>query len=315
MNAKSILVTGGNGFIGSHLVNLLLKKNVRIVVPYLEIDQLSYFHKNNLHRKTAFVKQDLNDFKKTSKLVKKYRIDFIFHFAAYPIVEDAVKNPAKVLGNNIITTLNVLEVARKWKGVKGILVASSDKAYGKIPRAIETDPIGGDHPYEASKASSDLIAQTYARTFGMPIVVTRFGNVFGEGDLNFSRIVPGLMKSILTKRQLKIRSNGRYVRDYVYAEDIARACLIISKNINNLGGQVFNISSKENFSVLELVHLTEKILNIRVNYQIVNSAINEIPVQSVDFSKIRRKLGWKPEYTLNTAIPKTFRWYQDYFSS
>lgn len=314
MSAKNILVTGGNGFIGSHLVSHLVKKDVKVVVPYLKIDKNSYFHKNNLHKKTVFVHLDLNNFEKTFKLLKKHKIDFIFHLAAFPLVEDAIKNPAKVLSNNIVTTLNVLEAARRWQKIKGILVTSSDKAYGKIKRARETDPIGGDHPYETSKAASDLIAQTYAKTFALPVVVTRFGNVYGEGDLNFSRIVPGLMKSIITNKPLKIRSNGRYIRDYVYADDVASACLKIANNINRLRGQVFNISSRENLSVLQLVHLTEKILNVRIKYEIMNSAVNEIPVQSVDFSKIRRKLKWKPNYNLEDVIHKTFRWYQNYFN-
>ena len=314
MSQKNILVTGGNGFIGSHLVNHLVNKNVRVVVPYLKVDKNSYFHKNNLHKKTIFVHLDLNNFEKTFKLIKKYKIDFIFHLAAFPLVEDAIKNPAKVFSNNIVTTLNVLEAARRWHKIKGILVTSSDKAYGKIKRARETDPIGGDHPYETSKAAADLIAQTYAKTFAMSVAVTRFGNVYGEGDLNFSRIVPSLMKSIITKKPLKIRSNGHYIRDYVYADDVVSACLKIATNVNNISGHVFNISSRENLSVLQLVHLTEKILNVHVKYEIMNSAVNEIPVQSVDFSKIRRKLGWTPNCTLEEAIPKTFRWYQNYFN-
>lgn len=313
MKARNVLVTGGNGFIGSHMVKRLAEIGYNVIVPFIEIDKSSFFHRNNLHKKTIFLLCDLRNADKTYNLIKKQKIDFIFHLAAQSIVEEALENPAITFETNIMGTVNVLEAARKLGNVSGILVSSSDKAYGKAVLVKETDPLGGDHPYETSKASADLIARTYVKTFGLPVIVTRFGNVYGEGDLNFSRIVPDTMRSIITKKPLIIRSNGKFVRDYVYVEDVVDACLKLARNMKRLPKEAFNISSYENLSVIELVNSIGKILNVEIAYKIINTALNEIPKQSVVFSKIRKKLGWKPKYRLASIIPKVFIWYKKYF--
>lgn len=313
LTGKKILVTGGNGFIGSHLVKRLVDRGALVIVPFIERDNKSYFNSSRLHRKTVFVHCDLRDFNKTFTLIKKNKIDFIFHLAAQAIVEDALDEPRDTFETNIMGTVNVLEATRNYGKISGIVVTSSDKAYGKIARAIETQPVGGDHPYETSKASADLIAHTYHRTFGLPVIVTRFGNVYGEGDLNFSRIVPGIMKSLIENKQLKIRSDGEYVRDYVYVGDVVNALLALSGAIGKFGGEAFNISSRENLSVLKLIENVEEVLGMKVNYRILNTARNEIPKQSVDFEKIKKSLGWKPEYSLRTTISDIYSWYREYF--
>lgn len=310
---KRILVTGGNGFIGSHLVKRLVDGGFTVIVPYIEIDRQSFFHRNLLHKKTHFIRCDITNYKKTFQLIKDHRPDFIFHLAARPIVADALENPKDIFWTNIMGTVNVLEAARKSNKISGIVVASSDKAYGKIPRAKETKPIGGDHPYETSKASADLIATTYFKTYSLPVVVTRFGNVYGEGDLNFSRIVPGIMKAITNKEVLEIRSNGRYIRDYVYVGDVVEAMMAILGNIDKVAGEAFNISSYENLSVLELVKRVRVILGQKVNYKILATSINEIPKQSVNFSKIKKGLGWKPKKNLADKTLDIFNWYKSYF--
>ncbi|OGZ62673.1 MAG: hypothetical protein A3H51_02665, partial [Candidatus Spechtbacteria bacterium RIFCSPLOWO2_02_FULL_38_8] len=258
---------------------------------------------------------DLTDFNKTFKLIKNNNIDFIFHLAAQSIVENAIKNPRDTFNSNIMGTVNVLEAARRWGKVSGIIVTSSDKAYGKIRRATEKNAIGGDHPYETSKASADLAAHTYFKTFGLPVIVTRFGNVYGEGDLNFNRIIPGIMKAIIKKKILAIRSDGKFVRDYVYVGNVVNACILLSTNIRKLSGEAFNISSLENLSVLELVDRIGKILNVSIKYQVYNRAVNEIPTQSIDFAKIRKTLGWKPKSSLKTTIPVVYDWYKSYFKN
>lgn len=311
---KNVLVTGGNGFIGSHLVKRLVDNKIKVIVPYIEIDKMSYFHSNNLHKKTKFVYCDLRDFDKTFDLVKSNRVDFIFHLAAQSIVEGAIKNPIETFQSNIMGTVNVLEVARISRRVSGIIVTSSDKAYGKILRAKETNPVGGDHPYETSKASADLVAYTYYKTFGLPIVITRFGNVYGEGDLNFSRIIPGIAEALIKNKVLKIRSDGKYVRDYVYVGDVVDALLILSQNIKKICGEAFNISSRENLSVIEVIGVVEGSLGEKVRYKILDNAINEIPKQSIDFSKIKNKLGWKPKNKIAVSSPDIYKWYVDYFS-
>ena len=310
---RRVLVTGGNGFIGSHLVERLLLGSQEVVVPYIERDKRSFFISNKFHKKTVFVPCDLRNRKKVLDLVKGYKIDFIFHLAALPIVDFALKYPLDTYDTNICGTLNVLEAARILGGVRGIIVTSTDKVYGKIKRASEKDPIGGDHPYETSKASEDLIAQTYAKSYGMPIVVSRFGNVYGEGDLNFTRIVPGIMKSLVKKTPLNIRSSGKYLRDYVYVKDVIDATIALSLNTGKFSGEVFNVSSPENLSVIGLIKSVERILDMKVKYKILNIAYNEIPKQSVDFGKIKLKLGWSPKYSLNSVIGDVFLWYKEYF--
>lgn len=310
---KNILVTGGNGFIGGHLVNHLVAKKYKVIVPYIEVQNKSFFSSNDLHKKTIFVKCDLRNFAKTKELISKNKIDFIFHLAAQPIVDKAIENPIETFESNIMGTVHTLEAARAWGKVRGIIVTSSDKAYGKIPKAKETKPLSGDHPYEVSKASADLIASTYSKTYGMPIVVTRFGNVYGEGDLNFNRIVPGIIKSLVHNSDLEVRSDGQYVRDYVYVGDIVEACVLLAQNVKKLSGEAFNISSRENLSVLGLIEQIEKILNMKVKYKILNKARNEIPRQSVDFGKIKSALGWYPKHNLKSTSENIYEWYKNYF--
>lgn len=311
---KNILVTGGTGFIGSHLVEKLIELESNIVVLHQSTNPKSYFWTSQLNKNVILTACDLKNFKKIYEIICKYEIDYIFHLGAQSIVTVAYDNPLETFETNIVGTVNVLEAARVYGRISGILVTSSDKAYGKIPKASEKDPIGGNHPYESSKASADLIAETYYKTYKLPVVITRFGNVYGEGDLNFSRIMPGIMKSIIKKEDLEIRSNGKYVRDYVYVDDIISAVITLVKNIKKTKGEAFNISSKENLSVLGVIHKIEKILNKKVHYKILNIAVNEISKQSIDFNKIKKSLSWKPKNRIKMKISDIYNWYVDYFN-
>jgi len=310
---KNILVTGGCGFIGSHLVEKLLILGANVIVTNQDINPNSYFFKNSLNRKSVLVQVDVKDFKRTLDVISKYEIVYVFHLAAQSIVSTAYINPVETFESNIMGTVSILESCRLYGKVKGIVVSSSDKAYGKIPRARETDPLVGNHPYESSKSAADLIAQTYFVTYKLPVVVTRFGNTYGEGDLNFSRLIPGIMEAVVKNKMLKIRSDGKYVRDYVYVGDITSALITILKSINKTKGEAFNVSSLENLSVVDLVKKVGEILNVRIRYKILNEAVNEIPTQSINFIKIVKHLGWKPQNNLTSTIPVIFKWYQNYF--
>lgn len=311
---KNVLVTGGTGFIGSHLVEKLVSQKCNIIVPYQSLNPKSYFTNLRLDKKVILVHKDLKNFRRTLDVITKYEINIIFHLAAQAIVPTAYHNPLETLETNIMGTANVLEAARLFPNIEAIIIVSSDKAYGKIKKAREVDHLSGNHPYEISKVAADLLATTYFKTYNLPVVVTRFGNVFGEGDLNFNRIIPGIMKSLILNKTLAIRSNGKYTRDFVYVKDITEALSIIAKQIKKINGQAFNISSSENFSVIRLINECEKILGAKVKYQIANSAINEIPNQSIDFTKIKKTLGWRPKNNLKTTIPAIYSWYKSYFN-
>lgn len=310
---RNILVTGGCGFIGSHLVESLVNLGANVTIPYQSLEHKSYFLTQGLDKQCSLAVCDLKDGKRVFDVICKYEIDYIFHLGAQAIVTVAYDNPVETFETNILGTVNVLEAARRYGKVSGVLVTSSDKAYGKIPRVSEKDPIGGDHPYEVSKAAADLVATTYFKTYKLPVVVTRFGNVYGEGDLNFSRIIPGLIKSIIYDKPLALRSNGKYVRDYVYVADVVDAMVTLIKNIKKVKGEAFNISSPENLSVLELIKKVELLLNIKIKYKILSTAINEIPIQSLSRGKIKNELGWKSKNSLKTTIPLIYEWYKSNF--
>jgi CDP-glucose 4,6-dehydratase len=308
---KNILVTGGAGFVGSHLVEELVKLKANVVIVDINLDKHSYLSTENLHKKSTVINLDICDYKKLLSLIKKYKIEFIFHLAAQALVEDAYKDPKYTFENNTVSTVNILEAVRTNPQIKGLVVASSDKSYGKLhkDKYVETDPLSGDHPYDTSKSITDLMSTTYYKTYKIPVVVTRFGNIYGEGDLNFSRIIPGTMKSVIRNSQLKIRSNGKYVRDYLYVKDVVAGYLLLAQNIEKVKGEAFNFGSDDTLKVMEVIKVIEKALNKKVDYKIENTAKNEIPYQSLDYSKIRKTLGWKPKGNINSMSTKIFNWY------
>lgn len=311
IKGQNVLVTGGAGLIGGNLVKKLLNLKVKILVIDIKIDPKSFFKQNNLEKKCEFSFIDIRNKSAVEKFFLKNKIDYIFHLAAEPIVAKAFDNPYSTFETNIMGTVNILEQARKNKKIKGIIAASSDKAYGKSDKDYtEGSALRGDHPYDVSKSSMDLICQAYFKTYNLPVVITRFGNVYGEGDLHFDRIVPGICKSIIKNEILEIRSNGMYVRDYIYVEDVVEGYLILLKNINNIYGEAFNFSSQDNLSVMELIKKAEKSSGIKVNYKILNIAKNEIPYQRLDDSKIK-KLGWVNNYSFNLVLPKIIKWYNN----
>src|SRR3989339_1792625 len=306
-----ILVTGGAGFVGSHLVEELIKLKANVVVVDINLDKNSYLFTENLHKKSTVINLDICDNKKLLGLIKKYKIEFIFHLAAQALVENAYEDPKYTFENNTVSTVNILEAVRTNPQIKGLVVASSDKSYGKLHKEkyVETDPLSGDHPYDTSKSVTDLLSTTYYKTYKIPVVVTRFGNIYGEGDLNFSRIIPGIMKSINENKSLLIRSNGKYIRDYLYVKDVVNGYLLLAKNIEKIRGEVFNFGSDDTLSVLEVIKSVEKVLNKKINYKILNTAKNEIPYQSLDYSKIRKTLGWKPKSSIRLTSKIILKWY------
>jgi len=314
MNLKNrnVLVTGGAGFVGSHLVEELVKQRTNVVVVDINLDKRSYLFTQNLHKKSKVINLNICDYNKLSTLIGKYQIDFIFHLAAQALVDEAYSNPKKTLDNNILSTVNVLEMARTNKNIKGVIVASSDKAYGDLNKKkyVESDPLFGDHPYEVSKSATDLISTSYFKTYGTPVVVTRFGNIYGEGDLNFSRIIPGIMKAIVKNEVLELRSDGKYIRDYLYVKDVVNGYILLAQNIEKVKGEAFNFGSKDTLSVLRVIKLVEKTLNKKINHKILNTAKSEILYQSLDYSKIQNVVKWHPRHSIKKTTNDIFRYYQ-----
>lgn len=309
LKGKTVLVTGAAGFIGSHLSEQLQIIGAKVIALDVEIKRDSYFVTNNVYKNTTFELVDIRDRESVRTVFEKHLPDYVFHLAAEAIVEDSYNNPTLAFETNIMGTINILDVSRLLKSVQRIIVASSDKAYGKTKEAYtELSPLRGDHPYDVSKSSADLISQTYFKTYGLPVVITRFGNVYGEGDVHFDRIVPGICEAIIKNKPLKIRSNGKYVRDYLYVKDVVDGYIFLAQAPDTIHGEAFNFSSKDTLSVLEMLNLVEKALGKKIKYLIKNNAKNEIPYQHLDDHKIRA-LGWKNNYNLESSFQKILDWY------
>jgi len=309
---KNIIITGGAGFIGSNLANELAKQDNKVIV----IDDLSSGKKDNLtlrhgsgQAKIKFYKADVRS-KRIAEIFKKEKPQIVFHLAARPLVQDAYKNPYEVIEVNVMGTVNVLEACRRQKNIESIIVVSSDKAYGKakdLPYK-EEHPLQGDHPYDFSKSATDLLAKTYFTTYGLPIKITRFSNVYGPGDANFSRIIPDIIESVIKNKELQIRSDGKMIREYTYVKDIVLGCIKLANHNANFG-EAFNFGSENVLNVLDMIKKSEDALGKKINYKILNIAKNEIPAQYLDWSKAKNVLGWKPEVTLEYGIKETYNWF------
>ncbi|MBI4009525.1 GDP-mannose 4,6-dehydratase [Candidatus Roizmanbacteria bacterium] len=309
---QNVLVTGGTGFVGSHLVEELVRREANVTTTFITTNPKSYFFSQKLHKKVRMTHVDVNDFNELFDVVTKYEVDYIFHLAAQALVGTAYYNPQRTFATNVMGTVNVMESVRLYPRIKGAIVASSDKAYGKLKKDkyVEEDSLKGDHPYESSKSAADIIANSYFKTYQLPVCTTRFGNIYGEGDLNYSRIVPGIMRSMVTGETLEVRSNGKYVRDYLYVKDVVDGYMLLADNIDKLKGEPFNFGSDETLSVLEVIQHIQRLLKKKLRYKILDAAKNEIPYQSLDYSKIKKKLGWKPKYNFKKTAEKIYKWYK-----
>lgn len=308
---KNVLVTGGTGLVGSHLVEKLINIGANVVVLFRESNPKSYFSSRTLQNYAVLANGDLKNFQRVFDIIVKHEIEYVFHIGAQAIVTTGYYNPYETFETNVMGTVNILESARLYGKIKGIIVASSDKAYGKtVEKYTEDFPLKGEHPYDCSKSCTDLIANTYFKTYGLPISIARFGNIYGEGDLNFNRIIPGLINSLIKNKVFDIRSDGKMIRDYVYVKDVVDGYILLAESIEKVAGEAFNFSSEDNLSVLELVSKIESILGKKVDYKILNIAKNEIPFQMLDYSKAQRILKWSPKYNLEIVIPRVYEWYK-----
>lgn len=312
---KKVLVTGYEGFLGSNLTRALLDRNTLLWGLDIKTSRKETILSRSDLRKIKVIKGSVENFTLLREIINVNKIEIIFHLAAQALVGDALANPVKTFSTNIKGTWNILDASKNSKNVQAIVVASSDKAYGSQKRLPyrESFPLIGDHPYDVSKSCADLLAYTYFNTYGLPVCVTRCGNIFGPGDFNFSRIIPGTIRSIIKDKTLLIRSDGKFTRDYIYIDDIVSAYLLLAKKMLklNLYGQAFNFSDEKPISVIKLVKSIYKLFGKKENYKILNQAKFEIKHQYLASAKARKFLRWKPKFALEEGLRKTISWYQE----
>ena len=311
MVSKSVLVTGGAGFIGAHLVRALVSRGFSVCVLDIQKPGKTYFFLEHLDSLVDYRQMDIRDRAAVEHIFDEMLPDFVIHLAAFPVVEAAFEDPRGTFETNIMGSVNILEACRKIKSVRRVIVASSDKAYGKTTREYtEETSLRGDHPYDVSKSCEDLIAYTYFKTYGLPATITRFGNVYGEGDLHFDRIMPGICQSLSLHKPLIIRSDGTYIRDYINVQDVVTGYLLLLETSDMVNGEAFNFSSQDTYSVLELIKKMEVLLGQKIPYHIENTAKNEIPYQHLNDAKVRR-LGWVPSASVESTAQQIFQWYKN----
>lgn len=314
---RPTFVTGATGLVGGWLVRRLLNLGADVVCLVRDWVPQSELVRSQLIEQVKVVRGDVRDQALHERVLGEYEIDTVIHLAAQTIVGIANRNPISTFETNVGGTWALLEACRRSPTVNQIVWASSDKAYGaheKLPYDEET-PLQGRYPYDVSKSCADLIAQMYATTYGLPVVITRCGNFYGGGDLNWNRIVPGTIRSILRGQRPIIRSDGRYVRDYFYVEDGAAAYTLLAEWLAknpDLRGQAFNFSNEIQVTVLELVERILELMGSELEPDVRNEASNEILCQYLSAAKARRMLGWRPLFTLEEGLQRTIEWYKHF---
>jgi CDP-glucose 4,6-dehydratase len=317
---RPTLVTGATGLLGGWLVKRLLRLGADVVCVVRDTVPQSELIRSGSIERVKVVRGDVGDRVFLERVLGEYEIDTVMHLAAQTIVGIANRNPISTFETNIAGTWQMLEACRHSPSVKQIVMASSDKAYGDCDTLpyIETTPLQGLHPYDVSKSCADLIAQAYGHTYKLPIAITRCGNFYGGGDLNWNRIIPGTIRSILQGEAPVIRSDGSYIRDYIYCEDGAAAYTLLAEKLatnSSLYGQAFNFSNETQVTVLDLVSQIIETIGSDLSPIVQNQASNEIQHQFLDATKAKEVLGWVPDFTLDRGLEQTIIWYENFLDS
>jgi CDP-glucose 4,6-dehydratase len=315
---RQIFVTGAAGFLGSWLTKYLVDAGADVVVLLRDIVPQSELYRSGYIQKVTIARGTLEDYHTLERVLGEYQINTVFHLGAQTQVEIANRNPLSTFEANIRGTWQLLEACRRSPTVKKIITASSDKAYGihdKLPYTEES-ALQGSHPYDVSKSSADLIALTYFNTYQLPVTITRCGNFFGGGDLNFNRIIPGTIRSILQGVPPVLRSDGSMIRDYFYIEDGAHAYITLAEQMDDarLHGHAFNFSNENQISVLDLTNKILHLMGSNLQPKILATATHEIPHQYLSAAKAREMLRWSPKYSLEDGLRKTIDWYKNFLA-
>jgi CDP-glucose 4,6-dehydratase len=319
-SGRKVLVTGASGLVGSHLVAELLSNGALVSAFVRDHDTRSELFRSGNIARVAIVHGALEELGDLERAVAESECAVVFHLAAQTIVGVGVSDPVLTFESNVRGTYNLLEACRRHASIiERIVVASSDKAYGPSNRPYqEDDPLRARSPYDVSKSAADLIAQSYHNTYQVPLAIVRCGNTYGGGDFNWSRIVPGTIRSFYFQQTPQIRSDGTFVRDYIYVADVIAAYLDVAEALDrqDVIGQAFNFASGAQYAVLEIVKAIAELMGGPLpEPRILNVARNEIKEQRLSIDKARRILGWAPQVALRDGLRETITWYRDYFGA
>jgi CDP-glucose 4,6-dehydratase len=314
---RPTFVTGATGLVGSWLVRRLVDSGADLVCLVRDWVPQSELVRSGVLESVKVVRGDVRDQATIERVLGEYEISTVIHLAAQTIVPIANRNPVSTWETNVQGSWVLLEACRRSPTVKQIIMASSDKAYGdsEVLPYDEDMPLRGRYPYDASKSCSDIIAQSYAASFNLPVVVTRCGNFYGGGDLNWNRIVPGTIRSVLRGERPVIRSDGEYVRDYFYVEDGAAAYMLLAERLaadTTLAGKAFNFSNETQITVLDIARKILELMDSDLEPDVRNEATNEIRHQYLSAERARRELNWKPLFSLDEGLQKTIEWYRSF---
>jgi CDP-glucose 4,6-dehydratase len=316
---RRVFITGCTGLVGAWTTRALLERGAHVVGLVRDQVSGSELKRSGLDQQIDLVHGHVESEPFLERVLAEYEIQTVLHLAAQTIVGVANRSPLATFETNIKGTWCVLEAARRCGTNPQVIVASSDKAYGeqRVLPYTEDAPLEGRHPYDASKSCADILALTYHHTYGMPVCVTRCGNFYGGGDLNWNRIVPGTIRAVLRGERPLIRSDGSYIRDYFYVKDGAAAYLHLAECMvrrPEVCGHAFNFSTEIQVSVLALVQMLLRLMDSSLEPCVLGHASNEIKHQYLSAEKARRMLDWAPCYELETALKETIAWYGDYFA-
>lgn len=311
---RRVLVTGATGMVGSALSARLVEEGAVVVALVQDVDPFTELYRSGTVARVSVVNGRLEDPAAVERAVVGHEVEVIIHLGAQTIVSTAFRSPRATFESNVQGTWNVLEAARLHSDlVTSVVVASSDKAYGESPELpyVETMKLQGTHPYEVSKSMTDLVARSYALSYGVPAVVARCGNIYGPGDLNWSRIVPGTFRSILRNEQPVLRSDGTFLRDYLYVGDVVEAYLALSDHSATQAGEAFNFSDEAPTSVFDIYRACCVAAGQPdLAPLVLSKASGEIKDQYLDASKARARLGWSAKTSLSAGLAATFDWYE-----
>lgn len=315
---KNVFITGCTGLLGSWLTKALADRGASVVGLVRDNVPRANFSRLGLDKYINTVRGEVEDYFLLERIINEYEVNTVFHLAAQTIVTIANRNPLATFEANIKGTWNLLEACRRNPTVKRIIAASSDKAYGEheVLPYTEEAALKGSHPYDVSKSCADLIAHAFYNTYQLPVCVTRCGNFYGGGDLNFNRIIPGTIRSVISNEPPVIRSDGTLIRDYIYILDAVEAYLFLAEKMDKLPiqGEAFNFSNEIQLTVLDM---TRKILELMSREDlepiVLNEAKSEIEHQYLSAEKAGKILGWRAKYSLDEGLKETIDWYREFF--